>query len=560
VAEPGRTDHASHEKDEVDRELAKKGEDSDIRYSFDIASDGWRSKTHGAGSRHDFRGRRQIMNQEMRGRSNPRGSIRPFALACFIMLAAQGLPAHGRQLPQIEDPTVVGASLEGVNPSTALPPRSAAVAAVPLCAQVQHWDPKSRMCMPNGVTVKGVETEGVSFQRQETTTAIDAFPAEALPASSSCPSGQSRDPSMGMCMPDRAQSKTSLMFQLNQFMTYSKTSGPRGQSRLTGPGLVMLMYDTEVSPRNHFRIDVMGSPEQLTVGDKGTPQLLQTDHLDNMHAHDTIMALEFRDVVALGADDRQKLTFLFAPRGEAAIGPVPFMHRESAEGNPDAPLGHALQDGFHDASSVLGIEYRTGRTTLEATAFSGQTITRPFPTHRPDSYGLRVNQSFGDDVSLGASYADALLPLDAGGAEHNRFASAWMTTSHRLHGDSLTSAFIWGQGRAGRGAALNSFLEEGLYKHGRNHFYGRTELLQLTPDQLAIVPTNGVANAKWVEALTVGYERALVESGQLSLLVGASYTKDFIPVGFQPAYGSDPSGIKLDVTPVSHPAITRVLG
>jgi hypothetical protein len=335
------------------------------------------------------------------------------------------------------------------------------------------------------------------------------------------------------------------MFQLNQFMVYSNTSGPRGQSRLTGPGLFMLMYDTELSRQNQFRIDLMGSPEQLTVGDRGTPQLLQTDHLDNMHAHDTIMALEFRDVVSLGADDRQKMTFLFAPRGEAAIGPVPFMHRESAAGNPDAPLGHALQDGFHDASTVLGIEYQNGATTLEATAFSGQNITWPFPMHRPDSYGLRVNQSLGDHVSVGASYADAVLPLDAGGAEHNRFISAWLTTSRQVHGDSLKSAFIWGQGRAGHGAALNSFLEEGLYKHGSNQFYGRAELLQLSPDQLSIVPANGVTDAKWVEALTVGYERTVAERGQLSLYVGGSYTKDFIPSGFQPAYGSDPGGVKV---------------
>jgi hypothetical protein len=350
---------------------------------------------------------------------------------------------------------------------------------------------------------------------------------------------------MGMCMPGQARSKTSLMFQLNQFMVYSNTSGPRGQSRLTGPGLFMLMYDTELSPKNHFRIDVMGSPEQLTVGDKGTPQLLQTDHLDNMHAHDTIMALEFRDVVSLGADDRQKLTFLFAPRGEAAIGPVPFMHRESAEGNPDAPLGHALQDGFHDASSVLGIKYRNGPSTFEVTAFSGQNITWPFPMHRPDSYALRVNQSLGDHFSVGASYANALLPLDGGGTEHNRFISAWLTTSHQFNGDSLKSAFIWGQVRAGHDAALNSFLEEGLYKRGRNQFYGRAELLQLTPDQLAFVPADGNTGAKWVEALTVGYERTLVERGQLSLFVGGSYTKDFIPAGFQPAYGASPGGVKV---------------
>ncbi len=458
---------------------------------------------------------------------NRKGSVRPTALIGFMMLAAQGLPAHGQSSQDIANRTLN------------------AVAGPAQCPQLRHWDPGMQMCMPGGVMVPGSKTDAVHAQSQNAKTSVNALPAQTLPASSPCPPGQSPDPSMGMCMPGEAKSKTSVMFQLNQFMVFSHASGPRGQSRLTGPGLFMLMYGTELSHKNHFRIDIMGSPEQLTVGDKGTPQLLQTDHLDNMHAHDTIMALEFRDVITLGADDRQTLTFLFAPRGEAAIGPVPFMHRQSAEGNPDAPLGHALQDGFHDASSVVGIEYKNRSTTLEATVFRGKNITWPFPVHRPDSYGLRINQGLGDHVSVGASYADALLPLDAGGAEHNRFISAWLTTSHRLQGDSFKSAFIWGQGRAGHDAPLNSFLQEGLYKHGRNQFYGRAEVLQLSPDQLAIPLANGVTDAKWVEALTLGYERSLLESGRLSLFVGGSYTQDFIPAGFQPAYGSDPGGVKV---------------
>jgi hypothetical protein len=70
---------------------------------------------------------------------------------------------------------------------------------------------------------------------------------------------------MGTGMPGQAKAKTSLMFQLNQFMVYSNTSGPRGQARLTSPGLFMLMYDTELSSINRFRIDLMGSPERLTA-------------------------------------------------------------------------------------------------------------------------------------------------------------------------------------------------------------------------------------------------------------------------------------------------------
>ena len=428
--------------------------------------------------------------------------------------------------------------------TTASPPNSSARAEAPACPTAQHWDARARMCMPDPEAVKNHENDGAS-SLYEAPTSVSARPAETPAASSSCPPDRPSSSGMNMCMTGEAKPTTSLMFQLNQFLVYSNTSGPRGQSRLTGPGLWMLMFDAELSPRNHFRMDVMGSPEQLTVGDKGTPQLLQTEHVDNMHAHDTVMALEFRDVLELDADGKHRLTFLFAPRGGAAVGPVPFMHRESADGNPDAPLGHARQDGFHDVSTVLGVAYGNAGTTVEATVFSGQNIRWPFPMHKPDSYGLRVKQSINDQISVGASYADGLLPDDAGGAQHNRFISAWLTTSHQLHGNSLKSSSVWGQIRPGHDAPLNSFLEEAAYQTGMNKFYGRAEILQNTPEQLEITPANGAAGAKWVKALTVGYERTFIERGQLSLFAGGSYTKDSVPVEFHDAYGSDPRGMKV---------------
>ena len=381
---------------------------------------------------------------------------------------------------------------------------------------------------------------------QSTRSPAGAPRADGMPPSSNLTaSDRSMNSSMSMDTPSGLKSKTTLMFHLNQFMVYSSTSGPRGKSRLTGPGYWMLTYGNDLTTSNHFSIDIMGSPEQLTVGEKGTPQLLQTDHIDNMHAHDTIMAFEVRDALAISTDNKQQLTFMFAPRGEAAIGPVPFMHRESAEGNPDAPLGHSLQDGFHDASTVLGVEYRIERTTAEFTAFSGQSITQPFPLHRPDSYAVRLNQDIDDHVRVGASYADVLLPDDIGGTEHNQFIAAWLTTTHKIHDDTLKSSFILGSTRAGHGAFLNSLMEEAVYQRGRNNFYGRAEALQITPAQLELLTPSGVGNAKWVEALTVGYERALFDKNELHLLVGGSYTKDFVPAAFQPAYGSDPSGVKI---------------
>jgi len=350
---------------------------------------------------------------------------------------------------------------------------------------------------------------------------------------------------MNMCMAAAAKPDSAIMLHLNQFMLYSNTTGSRGQSRLTGPGMWMLTYDNDLTPRNHLHIDVMGSAEHLTVGGKGTPQLFQTDYIDAMHPHDAVMALEFRDVVALGPDNKHRLTFLFAPRGEAAAGPVPFMHRESAEGNPDAPLGHTLQDALHDVSTVFGTEYQIARTTVEITAFSGRDISSPIPLHSMDSYGMRLNQGIDDQVSLGVSYANAQLPDATGRAERNQFISGWLTTSHLIDGNTLKSTFVLGTARASQGAFLHSFLEEAVYQLGNNKFYGRAEILQIMPGQLELMVANGDAGAKWVKAVTVGYERTLFQKNQLFLFAGGSYTKDMVPAEFKPAYGSDPQGIKV---------------
>ena len=387
-----------------------------------------------------------------------------------------------------------------------------------------------------------------SMQDSQSAAAMDTPAKPPLPSAVSppvCPAGQLFDPSMNTCMADSTKPMPAFNFSLNQFAVYSTTSGPRGQSRVTGPGVWMLMYDKALSPRNILRVTMMGTVEQLTVGNKGTPQLFQTENIDNMHPHDYLMALEIRDVVRLGDSNNQELTFLFAPRGAAATGPVPFMHRASAEGNPDAPLGHGMQDGFHDVSTVLGVAYRNSGTTVEATGFSGHAISWPFPLHKVDSYSVRVTQKIDDHVLIGASYADVLSSNDIAGAEHEKFITGWLATTHKLGGATLKSSFIWGQARAGHDAALNSFLAEAVYQRGMNKIYGRGELLQITPGQLDLVPVDGSTDAKWVAALTLGYERTLVEKGPFSLFLGGSFTRDFAPEEFRPDYGSAPRGTKL---------------
>ena len=378
--------------------------------------------------------------------------------------------------------------------------------------------------------------------------------APANPASSTtvrtqalgCTPQKSPAPATDRCLAKATKPRSTLMVRINQFMLGSTTSGPRGQSRITGPGSLMVMYENDLSPRNTLRIDLMGSAEQVTVGKIGTPQLLQSENLDAMHAHDTIMALEFRDTVQLGASKNQKLTFLFAPRGAAAVGPVPFMHRPSAEGNPDSPLGHNLQDGFHDVSTVYGVGYRSRRTFVEATRFSGKAVSWPLPLHRSDSFGVRVTQGIDDHADVGASYADVLTPDDAGGgAQHERFISAWLATDHKIRGGTLKSSLIWGQLRSAGHASQNSFLAEAIFQRRLNNIFGRAEILQITPEQLSLVQFTGSGRSRWVEAVTLGYERVLLKRGSFSLFAGGSLTKDFVPRSFEKDYGTRLGGAKL---------------
>ena len=401
------------------------------------------------------------------------------------------------------------------------------------CPQNQRWNPNMQMCMPQAEVAPETTAPQPKPKLRPVAVVPDASPASNPPTVTS------------MDMVDGEKSKSPFMLQINQFAVFSHTAGPRGQSRVTGPGSWMLMYDGALSPQNHLSVSLMASPEQLTVGDKGTPQLLQTENIDNMHAHDTIMALEFRDVISIGSGGDQQLTFLFAPRGAAAIGPVPFMHRQSAEGNPDAPLGHGLQDGFHDASTVLGIEYHFARTTIEATAFSGAAVSWPLPLHSPDSFALRLTQDIDDHVKVGASYGDVLSLDDAGAKIHSHFKSVWLATSHQVGSGTLRSSLVWATGREGHGITQTSLLAEGVYQRGANALFGRAEVLQIAPKQLDVGASGTSTNLRWVKALTIGYERTLFQQRGLSLRLGGSYTRDFVPTAFKPDYGSAPGGLKI---------------
>jgi hypothetical protein len=57
--------------------------------------------------------------------------------------------------------------------------------------------------------------------------------------------------------------------------------------------------------------------------------------------------------------------------GSPTLGPVPFMHRESARSNPQVPLTHHFMDSTHITTGVVRGGLSVGPVTLESSVFRG---------------------------------------------------------------------------------------------------------------------------------------------------------------------------------------------
>jgi hypothetical protein len=404
------------------------------------------------------------------------------------------------------------------------------------CGAGQHWDPSmgSGMCMPD----------------------------QGMPDPHGCKPTERWDTAMNMCMPGADATGLTTMFHYNQFLVLTSSSGPRGRTAVTAPNMWMLMLDKKTSALNTVELSWMGTTDVWTVPKNGTPELFQTGDansvgapfVDAQHPHSSpIMGLTFSDILSFGANGEHKLTFFFAPRGEATAGPESFMHRASSEGNPDAPLSHHLQDVFHISSTVLGVKADIGKWSLEASTFSGVDAS---PTkvnldmHTPDSFAVRANYHANSNVTVGGSVAK-VKALDFVNnpelkTENEMYYSAWVMTSNSLKGGTLSTASIWGQDdNRTSDVKLNSFLEEFMYELGKNNFYGRLEILQRTPDQLEVQVTDGKTGARWIKALTFGAERQIQSRGSMRLYAGAAVTGYSLPRDFRVVYGSTPVAAKV---------------
>src|SRR5262249_26257260 len=155
-----------------------------------------------------------------------------------------------------------------------------------------------------------------------------------------------------------------------------RQGGPRGDTAVTSQNRLMATAARPVR-RGTLTLTAMLSAEPLTIGAGGYPQILQEGEAyqrqqitHHQHPHGLFHALTAAWQRPIGT----RATFMVSggPVGEAALGPVPFMHRPSATEIPEAPLSHHLFDSTHIVDGVVTAGLGSGPFAIEGSVFRGR--------------------------------------------------------------------------------------------------------------------------------------------------------------------------------------------
>jgi len=238
----------------------------------------------------------------------------------------------------------------------------------------------------------------------------------------------------------------------------------------------------------------------------------------------------------------EKISWLFygGPSAEPALGPVTYIHRESASENPAAPLSHHLQDSTHTSFGVVTTGFVLDRFKIEASAFNG---------HEPDedrwdiqlgalnSWSFRVSAAPTRNWVAEYSYGYLQRPeaLDPG---NERREGASLEYNRPLTNGNWATSLIWGRKRKLLDDTVqNSYLLESTVNfRKRNYAYTRLELVG--KDEL--FPQSPSHPSFRIGAYTVGGVRDLVQNHHWQFGLGADVVFYSKPDVLDPIYGNRP--------------------
>jgi hypothetical protein len=221
--------------------------------------------------------------------------------------------------------------------------------------------------------------------------------------------------------------------------------------------------------------------------------------------------------------------------------------------NPAAPIGHHWQDATHVSFGVFTAGIFTHTWQLESSIFNGREPDEKrwdFDPIKLDSYSGRftLNPSIHWSFAGGYGYLkspEGLIPTES---MHRITASA-------LHGATLgfdgqiASTLIWAANKHSTmpGLSHSILLESEAILDQKNTFFGRTELVQKSGEELVVVnpalTSKGVLLPGFpatqhfnVGAAQLGYIRELARTHWATIGLGAAGTLNFVPRPLEPYY------------------------
>jgi hypothetical protein len=260
--------------------------------------------------------------------------------------------------------------------------------------------------------------------------------------------------------------------------------------------------------------------------------------VDHQHPHNVFAELAAQYTLPIS----RNLSWLLygGPVADPALGPVMYLHRESASENPAAPLSHHLQDSTHTSFGVVTTGFVIYRFKIEGSVFNG---------HEPneerwsiqfaplDSWSVRGSvaptRNWTAQYSYGRlSHPEALEPGDqtrqTASVEYNRpFAQ----------GNWATSA-VWGRVQKEFEAfPLNGYLAESTVNFlTKNYAYTRVELV----DKDELFPDAPVHPSYRIGAYTFGGVRDFIHNQHWQIGMGGDMTFYSKPAVLDAAYGNHP--------------------
>ncbi|MFN8058955.1 MAG: hypothetical protein U0Q12_07300 [Vicinamibacterales bacterium] len=276
----------------------------------------------------------------------------------------------------------------------------------------------------------------------------------------------------------------------------------------------------------------MASLEPFTMRGIGSPQVFQSGEaykgaplIDYQHPHDLVMGLGATYTITRG---RVRYVFGADIVGAPALGPTPFMHRESARDNPQAPLTHHQLDSTHLTPGVLRGGVSAGSLTVEASWFRGA---------EPDDHRLTLERPRFDSWSARASWQRGPWTAQLSGAKLHEpevfdpYDLTRLTASVAFDGAvgsrPLSATLAWGENREIHGILDGYLLEWDWRAFSRAAIYGRAEVTARDILDLGGFHPRGVLHVhrlSRVAALTVGLVHDVGEGWRGRFGVGADAT------------------------------------